>query len=112
MISVTRCSDIAGLTADEIILGVEACDRHRRLLCGYLLNMRRGMRAVRNMIVGDLRRYLDLGAEARAADLLVVLRLFLSDYGGPEKPRQVPARHPGLTKTGLAHARHPCPDYA
>ncbi len=53
---------------------------HRSLLCGYLLNMHRGVREVRNMIIADLRRYIDLGAEARAADLLAVLKLFLSDY--------------------------------
>lgn len=35
---------------------------------------------MREIIVGDIRAALDLGASKRAADLLIVLRLFLSDY--------------------------------
>ena len=34
----------------------------------------------REIIVADLRIFLDLGVSQRAADLLIVLRLFLSDY--------------------------------
>ncbi len=112
MISVTRCAAIAGLSSREIILGVEPSAIHRRLLCGYLLNMHRGMRVVRNMIVADMRRYIDLGAAARAADLLIVLRLFLSDYGASERPGMMaPAPHPHFTKTALAHARRPFPEF-
>ena len=36
--------------------------------------------AVREIIVADLRIFLDLGATQRAANLLIVLRLFLSNY--------------------------------
>ncbi len=111
MIGLTRCAGIAGLTSDEIFLGMREADRHRRLLFGYLANLHRGRRAVRNMIVADLRRFVDLGAEARAADLLVVLRLFLSDCGDPEKPRAEQPRA-RTTKAALAHARHPRPEYA
>ncbi len=84
MISVARCADIAGLNQRELVLGIEPSERHRWLLSSYLLNQRLGRRAVGEIIVGDLRRYLDLGVPARAADLLIVLRLFLSE----NRPRQ------------------------
>ncbi len=119
MIGLTRCARLAGLTSDEIFIGVEESDRHRKLLLTYLLNLHRGRRAVRNMILADLRGFVDLGAEARAADLLVVLRLFLSDCGDPAKPRPEGPRarrikaSRSLRSTGLcAHARHPRPEYA
>ncbi len=104
MISATRCAKIAGLTSREVIIGVEPATRHRRLLCGYVLNMHRGTRAVWNMIVADLRSCVDLGAKGRAADLFIVLRLFLSDYGYCEKKGVTTSRARGR-KVALAHAR-------
>ncbi len=118
MIGLSRCARLAGLTPDEIFIGVEESDRHRRLLFSYLLNLHHGRRTVRNMIVVDLRGFVDLGAEARAADLLVVLRMFVSDCGDPEKPR---AEGPRARSTQasrlrstrlLAQAGHPRPEYA
>ncbi len=100
MISVTRCADIVGLSSREIVLIVEPSATHRRLLRSYLLNMHRGMCAVHNMIVADLRRYVDLGAETRAADLLVVLHLFLSDYGDAERLRWDRCSAPTSDKDG------------
>jgi hypothetical protein len=44
------------------------------------LNLERGPLAVRNMIIADLRRFHELGARQYTADLLLVLRLFLTDY--------------------------------
>jgi hypothetical protein len=40
---------------------------------------------VREMIVSDLRGFLDLGAHDRAHDLLLVLRLFLSEHPGARR---------------------------
>ncbi len=101
MISVARCADIAELSGSELILGIEPSERHKWLLSGYLLNKRLGRHAVLKMIVADLRRYLDLGVPARAADLLIVLRLFLSETG-----HGVPASaHTHPMGTALAHAR-------
>ncbi len=96
MISITRAAKIVGLKSNESILGVEPSEIHRRLLCGYLINAHRGMRTVRNMILADFRAYLDVGAQARAADLLIVLRLFLSEYRRAEKPHEsaTASRHP------------------
>ncbi|HMK88120.1 MAG TPA: hypothetical protein VK446_00590 [Methylocystis sp.] len=42
------------------------------------MNLKRGSKAVREMIAGDVERCLELGAWQRAADLLLVLRLFVS----------------------------------
>jgi hypothetical protein len=45
----------------------------------YTLNLGRGKKAVCDMIVGDIDRCLELGAEQWAADLSLVLGRFLSD---------------------------------
>ena len=79
MITIRQCAEFAGLSPDELILGVHPCARHHALLASYLLNMHRGAAAVGKMIACDLRSYLDLGAERYAADLVVVLRLFLAE---------------------------------
>lgn len=80
MISVTQCAALAGLAPNEMFLGVTPSAKHYSLLSSYLLNLKRGPVVVRTIIVADLRSFLDLGASRRAADLLIVLRLFLSEY--------------------------------
>lgn len=80
MITISQCLDFTGLAPYEVILGTPLTARHRALLSSYLFNLDRGAIAVRDMIVADLRSFLDLGALQRAADSLVVLRLFLFDY--------------------------------
>ncbi len=84
MITIRQCAEFAGLSPDELILGVRPCARHHALLASYLLNMHRGVAAVGKMIACDLRSYLDLGAERYAADLVVVMRLFLAENRGIE----------------------------
>jgi hypothetical protein len=78
-ISWMQCAAITGLASKEIILGVSPSAKHRSLLSSYLFNLKRGQATVRDMIIADLRSFLELGALHRAADLLVVLRLFFSD---------------------------------
>jgi hypothetical protein len=80
MITVTQCATLAGLASNEMVLGVTPSAKHHSLLASYLFNLGRGPVAVRTMIVADLRAFLDLGAARRAADLLIVLRFFLSEY--------------------------------
>jgi hypothetical protein len=77
MTSIKRCARIAGFSSKELIIGVELSDTHKRLLAGYELNGRLGRIMITKTIVADMRRYLELGALARAADLFVGLRLFL-----------------------------------
>jgi hypothetical protein len=88
MISVSECAAEAGLASNELVLGAVPSARHESLLSSYLLNSHRGLDSVRAMIVADLRRFLDLGVPARAADLLIVLRLLLTDH--PQARRVTP----------------------
>ena len=83
MITVTQCAALTGLASDEMFLGMTPSAKHYSLLSSYLVNLSRGPVAVRSMIVADLRTILDLGASRQAADLLIVLRLFLSEYFAP-----------------------------
>ncbi len=80
LISVPLCAASADLRSSEVFLGVTPSTKHRSMLTGYLLNLKRGPVAVRDMIIADMRAALELGARQRAADLLLVLRLFFSDY--------------------------------
>jgi hypothetical protein len=80
MISLTQCMVLGGLGSNETILGVAPCARHHSLLLSYLFNLKRGLAFVRDMIIADLRSSIDIGAMQQAADLLVVLRLFFSEY--------------------------------
>jgi hypothetical protein len=54
--------------------------KHSRLLSSYLLNLEKGARTVRDMIICDIRGHRDLGAHRHASDLSVVLECFLSRY--------------------------------
>lgn len=80
MITISQCLDFTSLAPNEIILGASLGPRHQRLLSSYLLNLDRGATAVRDMIIADLRSFLDVGARQRAADQLLVLRIFLAEY--------------------------------
>ena len=62
--------------------------KHRLQLSGYLLSLWRGPKAVRKMIVADIRMWIALGMVKHAADLLIVLRRFLADY--PESKFESP----------------------
>lgn len=57
-------------------------ERHCRLLDSYLLNLDRGVGAVRSMIAGDLRRFTEMGANRYAADLAIVLDCFVAEVEG------------------------------
>lgn len=80
MITISQCFDFTDLGPDEIVLGASLSERHRTLLSSYMLHLDRGAIFVRQMIIADLRSFLRLGARKRAADLLVVLRMFLSKH--------------------------------
>ncbi|MBU3887993.1 hypothetical protein [Methylosinus sp. KRF6] len=80
MIAPTECAICAKLVRDELIVGARKCRKHDALLLTYILNLDKSPGGVRDMIVSDLRGYLDLGATSCAADTLLVLRLFLFKY--------------------------------
>lgn len=79
MLGFSQCAALAGLGPNEIVLGVSPSARHRLLLASYLMNSSRGKAAVRQMIISDLRDFLDLGAVRQAADRFIVLRHLLSE---------------------------------
>jgi hypothetical protein len=54
-------------------------ERHKYLLASYLVSLKRGRNAVRKMIVDDFWLFRDLGAQERAADLMLVWKMYLSD---------------------------------
>jgi len=85
MISLEECAKCAELTPHEMFFGVSPSPRHKRLLESYLLNLHHGAATVRNMIVADIRGFVDLGLHRYAADALVALRLFLAEH--PEAGR-------------------------
>lgn len=99
MISVSECAAHAGLASNELVLGAVPSEKHRSLLSSYLLNAHRGLEAVRAMIVADLRSFLDLGVPARAADLLIVLRMLLTDH-----PQACRANRPAVRRAASLEA--------
>lgn len=67
-------------TYDGALPNAPPCAKQCRLLSSYLLNLDRGPAAVREMIVGDIDRFRDLGARRQASDLCLVLDCFLADF--------------------------------
>jgi hypothetical protein len=65
---------------------------HRALLDSYRMNSHRGERATRDLIISDLRGFLDLGAARRARDLLIVLWLYLEEATALEERGSSPPR--------------------
>jgi hypothetical protein len=80
MLSVEQLSAVSGLRVGALVLGVSPSPKHRVLLSSYLLNLWRGPEAVREMLIADYCSAIEIGAPARAADLLLVLRQFLDDF--------------------------------
>jgi hypothetical protein len=78
MTTVRQCADEVVRASNELPLCAVPSAKHSALLASYLLSLKRGEAGVCNMIVADYRRFMDLGALERAADLLLVLKLFLA----------------------------------
>lgn len=60
--------------------GVAPSGAHERALAGYLLNHHRGVAAIRDILVADIRAYVDLGQSRAAVDLMVVLKMLLARW--------------------------------
>jgi hypothetical protein len=84
MIALKQCAELIGIAPNELDICAAPSARHRSLLESYLFNLKRGEKAVCSMIIGDFWRLRELGAPERAADALLVLRLFLSEH--PQRP--------------------------
>jgi len=76
MITLEQCVEDAERASNELLLCAVPSAKHSLLLASYLFSLQRGETAVCNMIVADYRRFMELGARERAADLLLVFRLF------------------------------------
>ena len=79
LVGIKECRKLIGLRCREILLGVSPSPRHRATLRGYLRLCHGNVREVQDVIIHDLRSYLEIGARHFAADQLIVLRLFLAD---------------------------------
>ena len=80
MITLQQCADLIGLAPHEFELCALPSLRHKSLLGSYLMNLKRGEKAVCCMIINDFWRLMELGAKERAADTHLVLRLFLTEH--------------------------------
>ena len=109
MITFTQCAAFAGLCSNKIVLGVTPSTAHHSLLSSYLVNLWRGPKIVRDMIVADICWSVDLGAFKRAADLLIVLRRFLSDCPGARLGQRL-SKPPPFPIIGTRCARCPYGD--
>lgn len=92
MIPLKECAEFAELDSSELVTGSVLSAKHRSLLSSYLLNLKRGPSAVRGMIVRDIRMAIDLGASKFAADLVLVLRMFLSKHPEAKIARRMPGK--------------------
>ncbi len=75
-----QCFGCSARTYGETLSNAPLSAKHCRLLSSYLLNLESGPEAVREMIVGDIDRFRDLGAHQQASDLSLVLDCFLADF--------------------------------
>ncbi|CAN2535777.1 hypothetical+protein [Methylocapsa aurea] len=78
LIPLSRCAELCGLGPHEMIPGAIPSPFHQSLYESYLMLCDRGADFVRDLIVSDMRRALDIGATRLASELLLVLRRFLS----------------------------------
>lgn len=101
MISLQQCTAVAGLSSQEVILGVTPSARHETLLRSYLSISYLSPAAICDLIVTDLRKFLDLGARRQAADRFIVLRCFLSDHPDPRPSRLLRGRSNATRERGL-----------
>jgi hypothetical protein len=77
MLSASRCREQSGLEPREAVAMLSL--KQKQLLASYLLNLQTGERFVFELMVSDIQRLVDLGAQALATDVLVALRIFMRD---------------------------------
>jgi len=80
MITMKECVALAGLKSGELVIGASVSCKHKKMLSSYPFALPLGATKVCGIILADIRGYIELGVSERAADLLIVLRLFLSKY--------------------------------
>ncbi len=79
-VTISECIAIADLVSISVFPDGVLRAEHETLLASYRSNLWRGPSTVADMIMHDIRCFLDLGIMQRAKNLAVVLWLFLSEY--------------------------------
>jgi hypothetical protein len=77
--TIEQLAALSGLRPHEIFVGVTPTAKHDYLYASYLLDHTGNPTALRDLMVADIRVALELGIPIEAADLLIVLRRFLSE---------------------------------
>ncbi len=108
----SRCAEICGLKATEIILGAKPGPQHRRLVARYRSFVVGGRPYLYARIVADIRAALEICAMQQAADLFVVLRLLVGSSeqrfarrAAPRRPKRRPGNRGG--RIGVDRALDP-----
>lgn len=76
--SMSWYGDRLGLEPRQQLAGAISL-KQERLLASYLLNLRKGEWFVFELMISDIRRLMDLGAEALATDVFLLLGVFMRD---------------------------------
>jgi hypothetical protein len=84
-ITTDQCAALSGLY--EMFLEVTPTAKHDYLYASYLLHQTGGAAALRDLMVANIRDAIELGNTIEAADLLIVLRRFLSEHLGSVLPK-------------------------
>jgi hypothetical protein len=77
MLSVSRRGEQSGVGPHEVVLTLSP--KQKQLLASCLLNLGKGEWFVFEMMVSDIQGLVDIGAPSLAADVSVVLRIFMRD---------------------------------
>ncbi|HEY8162752.1 MAG: hypothetical protein ACR650_07435 [Methylocystis sp.] len=80
------------IASNEITLSASVTPMHRTLLASYRMNAHRGEESTRDLILSDLRSFLDLGALERATDVMIVLALFMKEAARCDRRLSLPMR--------------------
>jgi len=78
MVSASRCRKQSGLARREVVAMLSL--KQKQLFASYQLNLQKGEWFVFELMVSDIEGLVDLGAQALATDVLVVLRIFMRDH--------------------------------
>ena len=77
MLSASRCREQSGLAPREVVAMLSL--KQKQLFASYHLNLQKGESFVFELMVSDIQGLVDIGAQALATDVRVVLRIFMRD---------------------------------
>ena len=77
MLSASRCREQSGLAPREVVAMLSL--KQKQLFASYQLNMQKGEWFVFELMMSDIQGLVDIGAQALATDVCVVLRIFMRE---------------------------------